>query len=158
LDPKILVCFSLFSPTSVPNPRSSPLLLRRTTPTSPCYDGKREGHGQVRRPSLVVSAPRWRPSMKGKHVAADASVAYVEGEHGTSAANTVGYTPATVCLQLPTSPVVDPPGAPPGCLVSNAHGLPGSLNVSHRLMDLGLGLKRRKGMGASNLQCSTRTR
>jgi hypothetical protein len=51
--------------------------------------------------------------MKGKHVAADASVAYVEGEHGTSAANTMGYTPATVCLQLPTSPVVDPPGAAP---------------------------------------------
>jgi hypothetical protein len=60
----------------------------------------------VQRPSLVASAPRWWPSMKGECVAAvanvegehDASAACTEGEHGALAANTVGSTPLTVRL------------------------------------------------------------
>jgi hypothetical protein len=72
----------------------------------------------VRWASLVVSAPRRRPSMKSERVAA---AAYAEGEHGALAANTAGSTPPTVRLQLPTSPVADLPGTAPGHIVPNAH-------------------------------------
>jgi hypothetical protein len=129
LDLKILVHFSLFSPASVSNPHSSPLLLQCTTPTSPFCDGKHGGRGRLQRPRPVASAPRRWPSMKGEDVAAaasmegehGASVACVEGEHGASVANTAGSTSPTMCLQLPTSPATDPPSAAPGCLVPNAH-------------------------------------
>jgi hypothetical protein len=72
----------------------------------------------VRWASLVVSAPRRRPSMKSERVAA---AAYAEGEHGALAANTAGSTPPIVRLQLPTSPVADLPGTAPGHIVPNAH-------------------------------------